>query len=406
MKRIGPTQFTKLFLGAGLFLIPGMPRAVLPALQNAPPTVLISEFMASNRTGVEDEDGDRSDWIELVNTGSETVDLAGWSLTDSRNEPRRWVFPERLLAPGSYLVVFASGKDRRSADPDAALHTNFKLDAEGERLLIYSADDPPRMVAGFTPSFPPQSPDVSFGLDLASNQWHYYAKPTPGDSNEGARIVQLGSETRLSIESPEIDEVVSGQVQISGAADTPDFQKWQLELLPDADASRADLLEVDTTPAPVETRLDKLDTRDLPDGVHSLRLRAVRNDGNYAELIVPFVVANIESRDSAPPIPTRSVLTHPLAGAEVAGTVQIAGTVAPQAMVRWDLLLVPSADAQGEIWLSSGTTPGEFAVPLNTTLIENGPYAVSLRMVRADSNYDEVVVDFVVANAPGKAESR
>jgi len=39
--------------------------------------VVITEFLASNGTGLQDADHDRPDWIELQNTGSEAMDLAG-----------------------------------------------------------------------------------------------------------------------------------------------------------------------------------------------------------------------------------------------------------------------------------------------------------------------------------------
>ena len=76
--------------------------------------VEISEFLASNSGGLSDEDGDNSDWIELHNAGSAAVDLAGWALTDDAGDPTKWVFPAVVLQPDAYLVVFASGKDRKT----------------------------------------------------------------------------------------------------------------------------------------------------------------------------------------------------------------------------------------------------------------------------------------------------
>ena len=35
--------------------------------------VVISEFLASNTDGIQDEDGDSSDWIELHNAGGDPV---------------------------------------------------------------------------------------------------------------------------------------------------------------------------------------------------------------------------------------------------------------------------------------------------------------------------------------------
>lgn len=76
-------------------------------------SVVINEFVSSNRTGLADEDGLRSDWIELHNTGAAAVDLDGWSLSDDPANPRRWTFaPGVLIAPGGHLLVWASGKDR------------------------------------------------------------------------------------------------------------------------------------------------------------------------------------------------------------------------------------------------------------------------------------------------------
>lgn len=388
-----------LLLGTGLLLFPCPSFAQTPPRASAPPTILINEFMSANRTGLEDEDGDHSDWIELYNPGPEVINLAGWSLTDSRNEPRLWVFPERLIEPDSYLVVFASDKDRRPTEPEAVLHTNFKLDAEGERLLLYAAGEPPRMVAGFSPRFPPQSPDVSFGLDPGSDQWRYFAEPTPGETNRGAETIQVGNELRLAIDSPKPDQVVEGQLAVMGTADTPDFQQRQLDLLLYGDASRAELLEYDAAPAPVVTRLAKLDTRDLPDGLHALRLRAVRSDGNYSETVVPFVVANGGKPDRAALSNSRSAITSPVADAMVDGIIDIAGMVSPWGTVKWDLLLLPGADDNAKVWLASGDTPGTFNVSFDTTQFADGAYALSLRVVKADASYDEYVVEFTVVNA-------
>ena len=43
---------------------------------------MISEFLAANKNGLTDEDGDYSDWIEIYNPGHRPVNLSGWSLTD------------------------------------------------------------------------------------------------------------------------------------------------------------------------------------------------------------------------------------------------------------------------------------------------------------------------------------
>jgi len=88
--------------------------------------VWIQEFMASNKGEVVDEDGDKSDWIEIYNDGDVAVDLSGWSLTDNDADLRKWVFPPGVMLEGDdRILVFASGKNRRLSG--AELHTNFSL---------------------------------------------------------------------------------------------------------------------------------------------------------------------------------------------------------------------------------------------------------------------------------------
>lgn len=126
---------------------------------------VISEFMAANQASLLDEDGEASDWIELFNPGPESVNLAGWSLTDQADVPAKWRFPERILEPGAFLVVFASGKDRAGA---GTLHANFRLEQQGEFLGLFPPESA-TAAASFTPAFPPQEADVSFGIPMGTS---------------------------------------------------------------------------------------------------------------------------------------------------------------------------------------------------------------------------------------------
>ena len=122
-------------------------------------SVIISEFMAQNSSTLADEDGEFSDWIELHNFGATAVDLEDYSLTDSFNTPRKWRFPAVSLAPGGYLTVFASSKDRAVAG--ATLHTNFRLSGDGEYLALFKPDGV-TAATEFVP-YPEQLTDISYG---------------------------------------------------------------------------------------------------------------------------------------------------------------------------------------------------------------------------------------------------
>lgn len=140
--------------------------------------VIISEFLADNGTGIRDRDGARSEWIELRNLSDEPVSLEGWFLTDDVAVPAKWRFPEVVLGPTGYLLVWASGKDRTSPE----LHTNFKLSKEGEYLALLDSNT--NVIDAFSPAYPPQRTDISYGRDLVDPSiTGYFLKPTPGAAN-------------------------------------------------------------------------------------------------------------------------------------------------------------------------------------------------------------------------------
>ena len=95
----------------------------------------ITEFLADNGKGLRDEDGSREDWIEIRNFDKGPVSLAGWALGRDPSGLNRWPLPDRLLASGDYLVIFASGKNRTNAT--GTLHTDFKLPKAGGSVLLF-----------------------------------------------------------------------------------------------------------------------------------------------------------------------------------------------------------------------------------------------------------------------------
>ncbi len=123
----------------------------------------ITEFMASNSGDLADENGDQSDWIEIYNPFSFTFDASGYYLTDNSVFLTKWRIPDGvILEPNDLLVVFASGKDRSVIGSE--LHTNFRLDANGEYLALV-APNGNRVVSEYAPQFPEQFEDVSFGVE-------------------------------------------------------------------------------------------------------------------------------------------------------------------------------------------------------------------------------------------------
>ncbi|MEP4078786.1 lamin tail domain-containing protein [Haloferula sp.] len=157
---------------------------------------VINEFLASNSDGLTDIDGSSSDWIELYNPGTIPAPLLNFSLTDDETDLTMWSFPDVTMAPGSYLVIFASGESK--VNPASELHTNFTLNADGEYLALIKPDGT-SIASEFVPSFPAQRNDVSYGLDQGSNIDGYFLTPTPGAAN-GSSVLGFVKDTTFSID--------------------------------------------------------------------------------------------------------------------------------------------------------------------------------------------------------------
>lgn len=141
---------------------------------------VISEFLADNGDGIEDETGDRTDWIELYNGTTNAVDLSGWALTDDPAIPMKWLLPNgTTLQPYEYRVVFASGKNRAAPQ----FHTNFQLSKVGGYLVLSRPDG----TAASAFQYGVQSEDVSYGLKGAALTYGFLAVPTPGSANIGSQ---------------------------------------------------------------------------------------------------------------------------------------------------------------------------------------------------------------------------
>ncbi len=145
-----------------------------------PSTFLISEFMAQNTRTLNDNYGNQSDWIEIYNPGQSTGDLLGWYLTDDPANLTKWRFPARTIDAGQYLVVFASG--RNETNNPAFLHTSFQLNNTGEYLAL--VDPQTNVISAFSPTYPAQTSDVSYGRDrLNPSITGYFQTPTPRAAN-------------------------------------------------------------------------------------------------------------------------------------------------------------------------------------------------------------------------------
>jgi Lamin Tail Domain/CotH kinase protein/Fn3 associated len=140
--------------------------------------VRINELVARNRLSLEDGYQDSSDWIELHNPGHTAIDLTGYGLSDDPADPTKWVFPQITIPAHGYLIVFASGNEE-TIDPEGGIHTNWRLNGDGESVLLTAPDGV--TVADAVLEYPPQCEDLAYGRDIEGNLT--FQEPTPGAIN-------------------------------------------------------------------------------------------------------------------------------------------------------------------------------------------------------------------------------
>jgi hypothetical protein len=138
--------------------------------------LLLNEIMSNNSSILQDEDGDYTDWIEIYNPSDSVINLEGFSLTDDIANEKKWIFPSIEIYPNNFLVVFASAKNKFNTE----LHTNFKLNQDGEELYLY--DNFGFVVDNFI--IPKLKNNISIGRgEQEPASWLFYNFPTPGFSN-------------------------------------------------------------------------------------------------------------------------------------------------------------------------------------------------------------------------------
>jgi len=182
--------------GARLAFEPLEPRQMLDV-----GPLLINEFMAVNNS-TQAIGNDFPDWIEIYNPSASAVDLQGWHLTDRADNLAKWELPAGALDPGEYLLVAASGDTAQGAQ-----HANFKLDGDGEYLALVKPDG--TIAHEYSPEFPDQLPDVSFGVGDTGPTWTTLV--TAG-APVGYRVPEAGEDslTWIHDDAGFVDAITSG----------------------------------------------------------------------------------------------------------------------------------------------------------------------------------------------------
>jgi spore coat protein CotH len=133
--------------------------------------VVINEFMAANQNDATNETGQHEDWIELYNRTAVPLSMSGLYLTDDYTNPQKYPFPEVVIQPYSYMIIWAD----QGSNTSSYLHCNFKLSAAGEEIMLSNLSG----AVLDSISFGAQPADVSSGrCPNGTGSFMFYPSPT------------------------------------------------------------------------------------------------------------------------------------------------------------------------------------------------------------------------------------
>ncbi len=140
----------------------------------------INEIMADNTISLADDFGEYDDWIELYNSGNESVNIGGMYISDDPDNPLKWKIPSSdneltSIQPGDYLILWADADTTQGI-----LHLGFRLNNNGESLILTSGDGK-TLISSM--DFGKQEPNKSYGDFPDGSLSRKYMPATPGTAN-------------------------------------------------------------------------------------------------------------------------------------------------------------------------------------------------------------------------------
>jgi hypothetical protein len=195
-----------------------------PTAMNGTDPIHISEVLTNNACSLADTDGDHTPWVEVCNTSDSPQSLQGYYLSDNEDDLLKWAFPDTVLEPGSFTVVFLSGKTAAHSD----LHASFQLSADERALFL--TDTAAMHVDTFTlPSV--TEDDISFGHSGSETAFYVYPTPCTANANGFASPAEA-LQSRVS--GVRISEVCAARSSgdwielYNGSDETVDLSGWYL----------------------------------------------------------------------------------------------------------------------------------------------------------------------------------
>ena len=162
-----------------ILLILALATAALPSLraQNVIDLIIAEALAVPDSTGVVDDYGRHTGWIEIFNTSMGTVNFAGCFLTDDRNDLKKSIVPKgdlrTKLGPRQTTLLYASGNGK-----DGTFYTDFTI-RPGSTVYLVSNDGRTIIDSLVIPASLPEGMSMSKrAFDLRQKEFEPLPDPT------------------------------------------------------------------------------------------------------------------------------------------------------------------------------------------------------------------------------------
>ena len=146
--------------------------------------------MQSNVECVRDDIHEFPDsWVELYNSGTTTVNLKDYKISNENDEGNAWQLPDKTVASKGHVIIYCDKEGIAGS-----LHTDFRLES-GKGCTVYlfknngvePVDSLPYIDGNPMAKMP--APDIAYGrAEDGGETWGYQLTPTPGAQNEGGVV--------------------------------------------------------------------------------------------------------------------------------------------------------------------------------------------------------------------------
>ena len=178
--------------------------------------LIINEVCPVNSGLITDNYNENSDWFELKNIGTSSIQLSDYSVSIKNGKTSPWKLPNKILIPGEIYLVFASNYNEVKND---TAHSDFSMDRFDDELSLILNGNIVDQV-----DWEEIYSNVSKGRG-AGNVLKYFSSPTPYLENTTTEFLGICSPPKFSNPS----QFFSSSISLSLTGNHPIFYSFQLD---------------------------------------------------------------------------------------------------------------------------------------------------------------------------------